>query len=113
VPPGTEGGEATTPRQRLDALERANEVRRARADLKRQIGSGELTAAQVIRRCPPEAWRWSVAEALASQRNWGPGKARKFLTRHRINEMKAIGDLTERQRTALAAALERSAAPTR
>jgi hypothetical protein len=109
VRPGTEDDELAPPRQRLDALERANEIRRARSELKRQIGSGELSAADVIVGCPPEAIRWLVAEALASQRNWGPGKARKFLARHRINEMKAIGDLTARQRQVLATQLERSA----
>ena len=34
--------------QRLRALERANEVRLARAELKRRIATGEISAAQVI-----------------------------------------------------------------
>ena len=50
--------------QRLRALERANEVRLARAELKRQIAEGEVTAADVILRCPREASRWTVAELL-------------------------------------------------
>ncbi len=38
--------------QRLQALERANAVRLARAALKRRIAEGEVTAAEVIRAMP-------------------------------------------------------------
>jgi hypothetical protein len=41
---------ATDARQseRMRALERANEVRHARADLRRRVSRGELSAAQII-----------------------------------------------------------------
>ena len=92
---------------RLLALKRANEIRRARAILKRRIGAGHLSAAEVILDCPVEASRWPVAELLASQRHWGSAKCRKFLARNRISEAKPVGELTERQRHLLAAQLER------
>jgi hypothetical protein len=91
--------------QRLRALERANEVRLARADLKRRIAEGELSAAEVILACPWQAYSWSVGELLMSQRRWGNTRCRKFLYRNQISELKPIGKLTERQRRMLAAQL--------
>jgi hypothetical protein len=92
--------------QRLRALERANQVRLARAGLKRRIARGEVSAAEVILDCPAEASRWSVGELLMSQRRWGTTRCRKFLFRNQIAEKKEIGTLTERQRRLLAAALD-------
>jgi hypothetical protein len=92
--------------QRLRALERANEVRLARAELKRRIAEGDTSAAAVILACPWEASSWSVAELLISQRRWGITRCRKFLARNQISEIKPIGTLTERQRHLLAAQLE-------
>ncbi|MCW2992624.1 MAG: hypothetical protein JWQ18_119, partial [Conexibacter sp.] len=40
--------------QHLRALARANEVRLARAELKRQVADGEINAAHVILECPWE-----------------------------------------------------------
>ncbi len=92
--------------QRLRALERANEVRLARAELKRRIAEGDISAAAVILACPWEASSWSVAELLMSQRRWGITRCRKFLGRNQISEIKPIGTLTERQRHLLAAQLQ-------
>jgi hypothetical protein len=91
--------------QRLRALGRANEIRLARAGLKRRIAIGEVSAAEVIMTCPDEANSWSVGELLASQRRWGSTRCRKFLSRNQIVETKPIGSLTERQRRVLATAL--------
>jgi hypothetical protein len=90
---------------RLLALERANEIRRARAQLKRRIGAGQVSVAEVILDPPVEAGRWPVAELLASQRHWGAVKCRRFLALNRISEVKPVGELTERQRRLLAAQL--------
>ncbi len=95
---------ATQP-DRLLALERANEIRHARAQLKRRIEAGHLSAAQVILDCPPEARRWPVAALLACQRQWGSTTCCKFLARNQISEAKRIGELTDRQRRLLAAQL--------
>jgi hypothetical protein len=91
--------------QRLRALGRANEIRLARAGLKRRIAIGQVSAAEVILTCPDEANSWSVGELLASQRRWGSTRCRKFLSRTQIVETKPIGQLTERQRRVLATAL--------
>jgi len=88
--------------QRLRALERANEIRLARAELKRRIADGDISAAEVILSPPGAAISWSIGDLLMSQRRWGTTRCRKFLLRNQINENKAIGALTERQRRLLA-----------
>lgn len=95
--------------QRLRALERANEVRLARAGLKRRIAEGEVSAAEVILEVPWETRSWAVGELLLSQRRWGSTRCRKFLSRLQISETKQVGTLTERQRLALAAQLQERA----
>lgn len=99
---------AETPQepQRLRALEHANAVRLARAELKRRIAEGEITAAEIILTCPYAARRWTVSELLVAQRRWGVTRCRKFLERNHISEIKQIGALTDRQRRMLAAQLE-------
>jgi len=94
--------------QRLQALERANEVRLARAELKRRIALGDVSAAEVILACPQEASSWSMRELLMSQRRWGSKRCRKFLERNQIGELKPVGQLTERQKRVLALELDRS-----
>lgn len=93
--------------QRLKALERANAVRLARAELKRRIAEGQITAGEVLVECPWEATSWSVGDLLMSQRRWGAMKCRKFLLQNHINEKKPVGQLTQRQRELLAGQLIR------
>ena len=95
--------------QRMRALEQANQVRLARAELKRRVTEGEVSAAEVILSCPHAAQRWTVAELLMAQRRWGATRCRKFLERNGISEIKAIGALTERQRRMLATQLQAAA----
>jgi hypothetical protein len=92
--------------QRLRALEHANHVRLARAELKRRITEGDVSAAEIILDCPAAAHRWTVSELLMAQRRWGVTRCRKFLERNEISEIKAIGALTDRQRLLLAKELQ-------
>jgi hypothetical protein len=91
--------------QYMRALERANQVRLARAELKRRVASGELDVAEVILGCPWEADSMAVADLLMSQRRWGQTRCRKFLAQIPMSEKKAIGSMTERQRRTLASML--------
>jgi hypothetical protein len=91
--------------QHLMALQRANEVRLARAALKRQVRQGRVQAAEVILTCPWEAETMPVAELLTSQRRWGETRCRKFLSSLPMSENKTIGSMTDRQRRTLAAML--------
>jgi hypothetical protein len=102
----TQTARMTSGPQRLRALERANEVRLARAALKRRIAQGQVSAATVILDSPWEAQSWSVGDMLISQRRWGSQRCRKFLSRFQLSERKEIGTLTQRQRLALAAELQ-------
>ncbi|GAC1441283.1 MAG: hypothetical protein NVSMB51_21380 [Solirubrobacteraceae bacterium] len=98
--------------QHMRALQRANEVRLARAGLKRAVAQGEVRAAEVILDCPWQAETMTVGDLLTSQRRWGRTRCRKFLSAIPLSETKAIGTLTERQRRALANALNSIAGPT-
>ena len=91
--------------QYMRALERANKVRLARAELKRAVAGGEIEAAEVILACPWEAESMAVADLLMSQRRWGQTRCRKFLGSIPMSEKKTIGSMTERQRRTLAAML--------
>jgi hypothetical protein len=88
--------------QRLQALERANEIRLARAELKRRIAYGSVSAGEVILAPPLEANSWAIGDLLLSQRRWGSTRCRKFLMRNQISETKPVGALTDRQRRVLA-----------
>jgi hypothetical protein len=89
----------------MRALQRANEVRLARAELKRRVAAGEIGVAEVILRCPWEAHSMAVADLLMSQRRWGHTRCRKFLSQIQMSEKKTLGSMTERQRRTLAAML--------
>lgn len=89
--------------QHMQALQRANEVRLARAELKRKVGEGTITVAEVILACPWEAASMTIAELLTSQRRWGTTRCGKFLAHIGLPEAKTVGSMTERQRGLLAA----------
>jgi hypothetical protein len=91
--------------QHLRALEHANRVRLARAELKRKVAADELTAAEVVQTCPWEAESMGISDLLISQRRWGRARCRRLLLSLGVPENKRLGTLTERQRIALAAVL--------
>lgn len=88
--------------QHMRALRRANEVRLARADLKRRVAEGEVSAADVILAPPEEADGMPVCDLLQSQHRWGGTRCRKFLSNVQVSENRTLGALTDRQRRALA-----------
>jgi hypothetical protein len=91
--------------QHVRALERANQVRRARALVKRRIASGQLTAAEVVLSHRWEIESMPVAEVLLSQRQWARKRCAEFLLAVTIRDNKSVGSMTERQRIAVAAML--------
>jgi hypothetical protein len=88
--------------QHMRALARANEVRLARAELKRRIAHGEATVAEVVLNAPWEAESMTISDLLMSQRRWGSTRCRKLLQGVPMSENKTVGSMTERQRRALA-----------
>jgi hypothetical protein len=90
----------------MEALARANQVRLARAELKRDISAGRQSVCDVITESPWEAESMSLSELLCSQRRWGRARSRKLLSSAALGEGKKVGTLTERQRRILVGALE-------
>lgn len=88
--------------QHMQALQRANEVRLARAELKRRVGDGDLEVRHVIQRDPWQARTMTISELLCSQRRWGTTRTSKFLAGIGMPETKTCGSLTQRQRSLLA-----------
>ena len=91
--------------QHMEALERANQVRLARAELKRRVAEGDVTVAEVVLTCPPAAQSMAISDLLTCQRQWGRNRCRKFLATVPLSEAKTIGTMTQRQRKALASML--------
>ena len=91
--------------QHMRALDRANRVRLARAELKRDIADGSRTVADVVTECPWESESMAIADLLMSQHRWGRTRCRRFLTGVPMSETKTVGSMTDRQRTQLAARL--------
>ena len=99
--------------QHLRALEQANRVRLARADLKRRVAIQATTVADVVLDCPWEAESMELSDLLMSQRRWGRARCRRVLLSLGLPENKQIGTLTERQRRALATTLRERVAESR
>lgn len=97
---------ATAPApQHMRALQQANRVRLARAELKRQVTDGETSVADVVLECPWEAESMAISDLLMSQHRWGRTRCRRFLASIPMPETKTIGSMTDRQRHQLAAML--------
>jgi hypothetical protein len=88
--------------QHMQALQRANEVRLARAELKREVAKGTITVGEVILNGPSEAASMTIAELLTSQRRWGTTRCSKFLAGIGMPETKTVQSMTDRQRDLLA-----------
>jgi hypothetical protein len=100
---------APGPPQYMRALELANQVRVARATLKREVAIGEVDVGDVILDCPWEALTMTVSELLISQRRWGSARSHKVLAALEIRDEKSLGSMTDRQCRALATLLRPSA----
>lgn len=96
---------ARSERQRMLALERANEVRLHRARVKRQLRAGRVSLADVLE---DELWASAkVIDVLLALPKCGRVKAYQALSRAGISPSKSVGGMTARQRRALWEALGR------
>jgi hypothetical protein len=91
--------------EHLRALEHANRTRLARAEAKRRIAAGDVSAAEIVANPPWYAESMSVSELLMSQRRWGRARCRRLLLSLGVPENKRLGTLSARQRAALAQTL--------
>lgn len=99
-----------TREQRLTSLELANEIRFARARLKKQIAAGQVSAVDTLQTPPGYAHTMKVATLLDAIPGWGPRKVQKTLRRVKIADGKTVGGLTAMRRNMLVAHLEKALA---
>jgi len=107
--------QAQTPRrsseQRMEALRRANEIRFARAELKKDLKAGKVKVAEILSKPPPCAESAKVSDLLMALPNVGPVRTARLLRGRRISESKTVGGLSERQRAELVRALPQLVRP--
>ncbi len=93
--------------QRMEALERANEIRTRRAQLKRDLKAGRIAIHELLMEPPAYVETAKVFDLLLAVPKYGRVKANKVLTQCRISPSKTIGGLSPRQRAELVALLRR------
>jgi hypothetical protein len=87
--------------QRMEALTRANEIRVARAQLKRDLKQRRVRIEQVIADPPDYVLTAKVYDMLVAVPRLGRVKVGRLLTQCRISQSKTVGGLSERQRSEL------------
>ncbi|HEU4656575.1 MAG TPA: integration host factor, actinobacterial type [Capillimicrobium sp.] len=93
--------------QRMEALQRANEIRTKRAQLKRDLRAGRASVHQLLLEPPDWVETAKVFDMLLAVPKYGRVKVNKILQQCRISPSKTIGGLSERQRTELVSMLQR------
>ena len=93
--------------QRMDALQRANEIRTQRAQLKRDLKGGRVTIQDLLLEPPEYVETAKVFDMLLAVPKYGRVKVNKVLVTCRISPSKTIGGLSQRQRTELVSMLRR------
>ena len=93
--------------QRMDALQRANQIRTRRAQLKRDLKSGRRSIHDLLLDPPDYVETAKVFDMLLAVPKYGRVKANKVLLQCRISPSKTIGGLSQRQRTELVSMLRR------
>ena len=93
--------------QRMDALQRANEIRTRRASLKRDLKAGRTSIHELLLSPPDYLETAKVFDMLLAVPKYGRVKVNKILVQCRISPSKTIGGLSERQRTELVGLLRR------
>ena len=93
-----------TPEQRQQALEKAAEARRKRAELKAQLKSGNTSLATVLAKDSDETvGKMKVASVLESMPGVGKVRARKIMEKLDISASRRVRGLGSKQKDALLA----------
>jgi dihydroorotate dehydrogenase (NAD+) catalytic subunit len=93
--------------QRMEALQRANEIRTRRAQLKRDLKGGRVSIHDLLLEPPEYVETAKVFDMLLAVPKYGRVKVNKVLQQCRISPSKTIGGLSQRQRTELVSMLRR------
>ena len=91
--------------QRMEALQRANEIRTRRAQLKRDLKAGRQSIHDLLLEPPEFVETAKVFDMLLAVPKYGRVKVNKVLQQCRISPSKTIGGLSQRQRTELVSML--------
>ncbi len=91
----------------MRALARANEIRTARAKLKRDLKAGRVGVEQLLLDPPEYLLSAKTIDMLLAVPKYGRVKANKILNHCRISPSKTIGGLSQRQRAELVTLLRR------
>jgi hypothetical protein len=94
-----------SPAQRLQALRQANEIRIARAQLKRRLAVGSVKITDILAAPPPCTQTQKVDELLLALPKYGPVRVDRLLSNCRISAAKTVAGLSDRQRQELIARL--------
>jgi hypothetical protein len=92
-----------TDEQRKQALEKAAEARRRRAELKGQLKSGKLTLTDVLARSDDTVGKMKVSTVLESLPGVGKVRARKIMEKLDISASRRVRGLGAKQRESLLA----------
>ncbi|MGH2876745.1 MAG: integration host factor, actinobacterial type [Solirubrobacteraceae bacterium] len=93
--------------QRMEALQRANDIRSRRAQLKRDLKAGRQPIGELLLKPPDYLQTAKVFDLLLAVPKYGRVKVNKVLSQCRISPSKTLGGLSERQRGELVALLRR------
>jgi hypothetical protein len=93
--------------QRMEALQRANDIRSRRAQLKRDLKAGRTPIHELLLDPPDYVQTAKVFDLLLAVPKYGRVKVNKILGQCRISPSKTLGGLSERQRGELVALLRR------
>jgi hypothetical protein len=93
--------------QRMEALQRANDIRTRRAQLKRDLKGSRVSIHKLLLEPPEYLETAKVFDMLLAVPKYGRVKVNKILQQCRISPSKTIGGLSERQRTELVSMLRR------
>lgn len=94
-------------RQRMEALQRANDIRSRRAQLKRDLKAGRQPIDELLLSPPEFLETAKVFDLLLAVPKYGRVKVNKILTQCKISASKTVGGLSERQRRELVAFMRR------
>src|ERR1700751_1925948 len=87
--------------QRMDALQRANDVRVKRAKLKKDLKDGKVRIETILGNPPQYVSTAKVIDILMAVPKFGRVKAARFLNTCRISQSKTVGARSDRQRAEL------------
>jgi hypothetical protein len=91
----------------MEALKRANDIRSARAKLKKDLKAGKVRIQTLLMDPPEYVQTAKVVDMLMAVPKFGRVKTNRILNQCRISPSKTIGGLSERQRGELVTQLRK------